>query len=203
LCEPRDIGKERHIDGLDSKRLLRFGNVVQKDGNRFATIIGSIAVEQIHRRTDASNTLVKDLEDIFASNVGHTTAEALVAARIGQGNFRSKVLQLWENRCCVSGSVTLNAVRASHIKPWRHCTDRERLDPNNGLPLMATLDALFDVGLISFDAKGTCLVAAAVNQSERRVLGLINLALAKRPNRRMAAYLEYHRTKVFLDGKTN
>jgi putative restriction endonuclease len=38
-------------------------------------------------------------------------------------------------------------LRASHIKPWSDCSNRERLDPLNGLLLVAHIDALFDNGL--------------------------------------------------------
>ena len=58
-----------------------------------------------------------------------------------------QVLKIWGNRCCVTGSTTLDAIRASHIKPWRRSSNQERLDPYNGLPLVATLDALFDAGM--------------------------------------------------------
>lgn len=40
---------------------------------------------------------------------------------------------------------------ASHIKPWRKCSNKERLDPQNGLLLTARINALFDCGLISND----------------------------------------------------
>lgn len=40
--------------------------------------------------------------------------------------------------------------QASHAKPWRTSSDQERLDPHNGLPLIATLGVLFDRGLIGF-----------------------------------------------------
>jgi len=50
-------------------------------------------------------------------------------------------------------------LRASHIKPWRTSNDRERLNPENGLPLIATLDALFDKNLVSFDDNGLILIS--------------------------------------------
>ncbi|HET9245398.1 MAG TPA: HNH endonuclease signature motif containing protein, partial [Xanthobacteraceae bacterium] len=59
------------------------------------------------------------------------------------------------------------ALRASHIKPWRESSDRERLDPANGLLLTANLDALFNDGLIAFDDEGQMLVSAQLTRKDR------------------------------------
>ncbi|MEX0701447.1 MAG: HNH endonuclease signature motif containing protein [Planctomycetales bacterium] len=125
--------------------------------------------------------------------ISSTTAVALVNARRGQGAFRCEVLGRWENRCAVTGSGTQAAIRASHIKPWRDSTDQERLDPHNGLPLIANLDALFDAGLISFESSGRMIVAPRLSASERRVLGVIEGSLAKKPAAKTAEYLGEHR----------
>src|ERR1700688_2426247 len=49
-------------------------------------------------------------------------------------------------------------------RDWCNSTDDERLNPNNGLPLVANLDALFDSGLISFDRNGEMLVSPALHE---------------------------------------
>ena len=90
------------------------------------------------------DVLTEDVNDIQESNRSSTTRKAPVKARKGQGVFRTQVLQRWGNACAVTGSVILDAIRASHIKPWRQSTDAERLDPANGLPLIASLDVSFD-----------------------------------------------------------
>lgn len=102
-------------------------------------------------------------------------------------------------RCCVTGSQILDAVRASHIKPWSHSTDAERLDPNNGLPLVATLDALFDTGLISFCDDGALISSKRIPTDEQNLLGLSNLRLRISPNAQVKAYLAYHRASVYVD----
>lgn len=61
-------------------------------------------------------------------------------------------------------------LRASHAKPWRHCSDSERLDPDNGLPLVATLDALFDAGLITFDAGGCMEISTHLDENQQASL---------------------------------
>lgn len=57
-----------------------------------------------------------------------TFREAPILSRVGQGLFRE---QLWRYRgaCAVTGASCVEVLRASHIKPWRHASNRERLDP--------------------------------------------------------------------------
>ena len=75
------------------------------------------------------DSLIEDINDIKDSNRDSTTKEALVKARKGQGVFRTQVLQRWGNACAVTGSLTLNAIRASHIKPWRQSSDADASIP--------------------------------------------------------------------------
>jgi hypothetical protein len=148
-------------------------------------------------RGAAERELAADLEAIIRQpRTSATTKEALVDARLGQGAFRESVLQLWNGRCAVCGASTLVAIRASHIKPWRSSTNAERLDPHNGLPLVASLDALFDAGLISFDAAGRMLVSPTLKLTERGIFGL-GKPLAKKPSKGTATYLAHHRAEIF------
>jgi len=71
-------------------------------------------------------------------------------ARVNQSAFRKIILNIYQNRCCLTG-LDLPAVnRASHIIGWAERRDT-RMDPRNGLCLSATYDAAFDRKLISFD----------------------------------------------------
>jgi hypothetical protein len=128
-----------------------------------------------------------------------TERQALVAARRGQGRFRQDVLVRWDWRCAVTGSDVGAALRASHCKPWGESTNSERLDPDNGLPLVATLDALFDRGLISFDDDGRVLVSPRLSSSQCVALGLESGArLRKRLLPAQCEYLRHHRENLFL-----
>lgn len=142
--------------------------------------------------------LAVDLEAIFANNkLGPTQKAQLVSARIGQGAFRYNVLMKWDGSCSVTGCSTLAAIRASHIKPWCKSSDDARLDPNNGLPLVATLDALFDAGLISFDFSGKLIVSRLLHPKEEEFFGIIGMSLRKTPSQATVRYLEYHRNNRF------
>ncbi|GCB02618.1 hypothetical protein PSUB009319_02490 [Ralstonia sp. SET104] len=71
-------------------------------------------------------------------------------------------------------------------------SDEERLDPCNGLPLIATLDRLFDQYLITFDPKtGGMQVSHEIGKADRAILGL-PANLRKVPNQGQAGYLRLH-----------
>jgi hypothetical protein len=125
-------------------------------------------------------------------DIPDTTKQALVAARLGQGGFRRSLDELWGARCAIRGFSTRELLRASHIKKWSKSTDKQRLDPNNGLLLSAHLDALFDKGLISFDENGKMLVSKKLPVSERRELRLSG-RLLQRPWKELSSYLSIHR----------
>ena len=96
---------------------------------------------------------IADLQDISArTDLKPTTREALVQARLGQGKFRSDLVSLWEKGeiCALTGIDAPELLTASHIKPWRDSDDMERLDPCNGLLLVAHVDRAFDRNLLSF-----------------------------------------------------
>lgn len=121
-----------------------------------------------------------------------TTREQLIQARCGQGRFRQAVLARWQQRCAVSGCGVGEALRASHIQSWCDSDNRERLDPDNGLALVASIDALFDKALITFQDDGTMLVAPRISDEDRKILGLpapLKLSL----NDKQRAYMAVHR----------
>jgi hypothetical protein len=131
-----------------------------------------------------------------------TEYQALILARKGQGDFRRKLDSLWEGRCAVTGCQIRDVLRASHIKPWKSCTNEERLDPDNGLLLNAMLDALFDKGLISFDEHGKILLSRLVQHDGEALLGVQgDMALQKPLNRKQRHYLAFHQRHVFRGAK--
>ena len=126
-----------------------------------------------------------------------TEREQLGLARIGQGSFRSALIGYWNGACAVTGLDQLELLRASHIKPWRHASDSERLDPFNGLLLAPNLDAVFDRGLITFGSRGEIILSTLLSEENRGRLGIlegfgIDLEARHQP------YLDHHREQVFL-----
>ncbi|WP_336202947.1 HNH endonuclease [Pseudomonas guariconensis] len=125
-----------------------------------------------------------------------TEREQLVRSRVGQGSFRLRVLKI-EKSCRVTNVADERFLIASHIKPWKDCSNIERLDGHNGLMLAPHIDRLFDRGWISFKDNGDLLVA---NESLLAVMSAwgfnacLNVGSFSAKQR---AYLEYHRSEVF------
>lgn len=101
-----------------------------------------------------------------------TTRQTLIDARIGQGLYRERVLELWHQRCAVTGCTIRSALIASHAMAWKNCSDDARLDPYNGLPLTASIDKLFDKGLIAFADDGRLLQKSGLSEADLAHLGL-------------------------------
>lgn len=192
-----DTTEARKIKSFDNQFLVQFGEITSEGGDTFAEVIARVSVADLARTKTAESTLADDLQAIVRQKLEATTKTALINARIGQGLFRQQVLRIWENACAVSGSSVSDAIRASHIKPWRSADNDERLDAFNGLPLTASFDALFDAGLIAFDEHGRLLISSRLNETERSIFGLTGKCLRKLPPKESAAYLEYHRQKIF------
>jgi hypothetical protein len=119
-----------------------------------------------------------------------TTQQALLDARIGQGRFRTEVGTRSGWQCAVTGLSTRAALRASHILPWSMATDQQRLDPDNGLLLAASVDALFDLALITFTPTGTLQISRSIGPDDRYILNLADLRSV--PSGAQATYLKIH-----------
>ena len=147
---------------------------------------------------DYRTAVVQAVAELPAENRG-TEVERLVRQRVGQERYRNALLSYWGGTCAVTGVSAIEALRASHAKPWAECADdAERLDAFNGFLLVANLDALFDRFLISFDDTGHLLISAQLSPSDLYGLGIRPgmtlrwLASEHRP------YLQWHRERFLL-----
>lgn len=121
--------------------------------------------------------------------------EVMALARIGQGKYRNDMLVIWNQRCAVTGCSIQKALIASHAKAWRDSTGQERIDPYNGLPLTASIDRLFDQGLISFRDTGEIIFKREPSPADLNALGLRSSAKLRQVPTRLLPYLRAHRTK--------
>lgn len=120
-------------------------------------------------------------------------------ARVNQSAFRRIILEIYQNRCCLTG-LNLPAVnRASHIIGWAERKDT-RMDPRNGLCLSATYDAAFDRKLITFDGDYRMVLSRTIHEhvpSDSLRLYFLNregdMLEAPTRFRPLPEYLEAHR----------
>ena len=177
-----------------------YGSYQPTDRAVFLRVLGAIPAgvddAAVRRLADWAGGEVDVASDVSAiSSASPTMRAALIQARIGQGAFREQVMAAWNDRCAVTGCAVHEMLRASHIQPWRSCTNEQRLDPENGMMLAAHLDALFDRGLISFSDAGEMLISSLVPK-DSKIWG-VGERLQHAPSRRQATYLDHHRTNVF------
>jgi putative restriction endonuclease len=72
----------------------------------------------------------------------------LTHARLGQGSFRSLVIDAYNRRCAVTGETTLPVLEAAHIIPY---ANKGLHKISNGLLLRSDFHKLFDAGLITVE----------------------------------------------------
>jgi len=146
------------------------------------------------RRLDEDDALAKVAA---RADLGTTEKEQIILARRGQGLFRTGVYQV-EPRCRLTGVDEKIHLIASHIKPWKHSNDEERLSPNNGLLLSPHADHLFDGGYLSFEDNGKILVSRHLDTTILRKWYINSNANVGTFNTEQRRFLEYHRDAVLM-----
>jgi hypothetical protein len=186
------------ISEFDRNTLLVLGKIAkERSGAWHAKMLGSVSVSDYLASLPSVETEQEDIAQI-QHEVGLTDTDrvTLAKARLGQGTYKAKMLAPWDHRCAVSGCAVPEVLRESHAKPWRQSDNSERRNPHNGLPLVATLDTLFDAGLIAFDQTGQMLVSKHIDARHRELLGLPT-SLRKQPTAAQRGFLQWHHEHVF------
>lgn len=148
--------------------------------------------------TDALEDDLFNILDGQEQDKNTTEKSQLIMGRLGQGDFREKVLEVWGGKCAVTGSDLKEVLRASHIKPWKDSNDEERLNPYNGIPLAATFDALFDRGLISFNDNGDIKISRYLSKKNQKSLGINKEDKVEGGFfEENIPFLEHHRNNIF------
>jgi putative restriction endonuclease len=74
--------------------------------------------------------------------------EFLTRARLGQGSFRTLVIDAYRRRCAITGESTLPALEAAHIRSYASDGVHQ---VSNGLLLRSDFHKLFDAGLVTVE----------------------------------------------------
>jgi hypothetical protein len=149
---------------------------------------------KLYELINENTTVIEDLKNIENDdNLTNTEKENLVKCRIGQGDFRKKLINYWGG-CSVTQCQDLAILIASHIKPWKTSTNKERLDFYNGFLLTPNLDKLFDKGYITFDNKGLIEISKIL---ENPILLGVDSNLKINIKSEHLPYLEFHRSNIF------
>ena len=180
-----------HLEKNKSKRSI----YLNENNNDYSDF--KAALNKYRKFIDEKSDLIDDIEEIIKDEIiPKTEKKRLISARIGQGNYREELINLWK-KCAVSECKMTDVLIASHIKPWRESTNKERLDPYNGLLLLPNYDKLFDKGLISFEDNGKIIISPLIKEEEYKVLGISPNDELFKVYDENKPYLEEHRRIVF------
>lgn len=154
----------------------------------------------------------RELQDAYKMPRDATSRLVEQRVRLGQHRFASATLKNYGFACgfCGMAPGALDGKRllvASHIKPWCKSSNRERLDPRNGIAACPIHDVAFDGGLLTVNGGLRIHRAAPLQEllvrdapADRffgdRILGpKLHLPVgAEEPRKK---YLQYHRKYVF------
>lgn len=142
--------------------------------------------------------LTRNLEN--DNSIPETEKMALVLSRRGQGRFKDNVRKI-ESQCRITKVDKIEHLIASHCKPWRDCSNEERLNGENGLLLTPTIDHLFDRGFISFENNGDLIVSPVADKPSLVKMGVVvnekvNVGHFSEGQKN---FLDFHRSEVFLE----
>lgn len=194
--------------GTISMLLPDYNSPCKSDGHAMETYLSEISQELFDTLTKLTESsyiveeLVDNQETVIDTNdylgpepIDDLERTQLTKSRKGQGLYRMR-LEAIEPCCRISNVDDPRFMTASHIKPWKHSSNTEKLDGNNGLFLAPHIDRLFDRGWISFSDMGDILTSSGLPSN---IFNLWNIKTKNVGpfNSEQARYLAYHRENIF------
>ena len=122
----------------------------------------------------------------------------LISSRIGQGKFRSDILERYQNSCAISSSDQIEILDACHILSWVKSNNLQKLEKKNGILLTKNLHKLFDLGFITFDINYDVIFSSRVTEKTKEDCKPISDKI-KKILKESEQYLEMHRKTVFIE----
>jgi Predicted restriction endonuclease len=170
--------KLANYKSLDPNKIGGLPNVSNDDRFYFNTYSNNL--DKLFTKTknlikDRNETIeiyprIPDFDSFTAEGADYsgTDHEVLAKARVDQYKFRTKLLGVYNGKCCLSGIGQKELLIASHIKPWA-VDISNRTNPCNGLLLNALLDRAFDQGLFSLNPSSLkVIVSSKIKDSKTR-----------------------------------
>ena len=207
-----------HVIVLDAARAVGLDHEAVPDVLESETeLVGqeTLSAGNVGQALDEERQEIGDLARYLDAPERQTSRLVEMRIRLGQHRFARQVYANYGHRCAFCGFaphelIGKGMLRASHIKPWRHATSRERLDPRNGIAACPIHDAAFDAGLLTVNGGLRIHRAPRLDASLAHDEGtpayfgapvlrdtLSTPAGGAEPRRR---YLEFHKVHVFDNG---
>ena len=127
----------------------------------------------------------------------------LQKARLGQGSFRTLVIDAYKRQCAITGEHTLPTLEAAHILPF---ADHGPHHVSNGLLLRSDFHKLFDAGLVTVEPDLKIRVSGKIRDqyfNGKAYYRLHGQTLAALPHEVMdhpnTEYLRWHNVNRFVE----
>lgn len=124
---------------------LRFGKRISETTFQQLQVLAG-GVTEFHK-TPPLPTSVVELERVLRE----------VQRRLGQSEFRKRLISAYGGRCAITECDAVDALEAAHIAPYSEVGE---CDPSNGLLLRADIHTLFDLRLVAIDPDSLTIVVA-------------------------------------------
>jgi hypothetical protein len=147
---------------------------------------------------DGNNYAQPDIEEsIDGSDKVGSNYMAWIAQRANHDVFVKRVRAVWGSTCALTGLRAPRLLQACHLVPWNDASEKEKINPHNGLLLCVHLHALLDSHLISFDDDGRLMLAKGLNRGIKKlILASGSTGLRKRPTNEQIGFLRRHRAEA-------
>lgn len=147
------------------------------------------------KKVSFKEVMKNEFEEIGLKEIKNTEIDQIIKARIGQSLFKKGLLKI-EVKCSICCVDAEEFLIGSHIKPWKDCTSKERLDINNGLLFCPSHDWLFDKGYITFDKDGYVLINYDKSEVMKSAMNINDgLKIEMKPQQKK--YMAWHRENYF------
>ncbi|PIC85202.1 restriction endonuclease [Sporosarcina sp. P20a] len=143
-------------------------------------------------------TVQKTEHDFLIPVLAETESETKTKVRMGHQRFRNELMQLWNDQCALCDIELPELLQASYAKPWKDCTNNERVDPNNGILLCRNHDALYHYGFIAFDGTGKIHISSRILEEDYEKYGLHSKMRVNRTENNKP-YLKWHKKHMFKE----
>jgi len=198
--------KERHLYYLEhtENRCITIGdeNLALVAQFNSPTLIAdlkesSYEMDRLLLEMRAPNLTIEELKKKLARMSGDKHKNRLTKVRTFQIYFRALVIAKWQT-CPFLELGKKKLLVASHIKPYKDCSNDECRDEYNGIPMTAAYDLLMDKGYISFDLDGKLMVSDQLSSEERERFNLAHFKSQKLiETKHREEFLDFHHKHVF------
>jgi predicted restriction endonuclease len=154
------LANYRYLDPASTEGMSHVGKACKQIWEEYHDNERELAREanNLRKRLTDSTEAPPEHSESLENNSQIETGESTIghAARHGQSDFRSSLLERYDSECLICDIQEPGLLIAGHILPWAEFDD-ERGDPANGILLCYTHHEAFDLGMFTLSEEYECI----------------------------------------------